>query len=109
QDGFRAVRKWSVDKVRVASNPAYVCGTPEGFTWLVIEDVFKRHGRINKVATCGVKYAFWFACRARCVEDEQWVFRFHLFWWTNIRYFCGCFVPPNITMPMPIYIAACAF
>ena len=56
-DSRRAVRKWPVDDVAVASDPADVCGAPEDVTVVVVEDVFLRHRCVDEVAAGCVDHA----------------------------------------------------
>ena len=76
--GRRAVGERPIDDVTVPRHPADIGRAPVDIAIVIVEDVLMRHRGKDQIAARGMQHALGLAGRARCVEDEQWVFGLHL-------------------------------
>ena len=94
----RAIRKWPINDVAVASNPTNIGCTPKNIClWLVIKRILESRRHMRQITSRCVHDAFGFAGCARCIEQKQQVFCFHWFGLANRICLGHRFVIPNIT------------
>lgn len=88
----------------MSSDPAHVGSAPVDVAGLVVKDDLERGGRIEQIASRGMKHALGLARGAARVEHEQGILGIHPLWIAGGLLILHLLVPPVVAIIGPGYI-----